>query len=560
LPAIGGAAVGFFGIVGGLVAWYWYFKGELGGKEYRDETANALTSHPWATTYHERVGSALAWLDDHMGELGSWRGASQGLVVCIAVSMAYAALSFVAGWMVGGPGVVGRTKLLPSLPSAPAQLFWGFALLSVSTVCGATMACSAYIDVAAATGIARRLKRFVGDTNQRRAPWLYFVGGTIAAASFWMVTAVCTGYSTGLAVTFAITVAFAVAFFGKVAGAEAVSAGLGAAFTGAFAAFFAAAFAVAPALPVAVAGAVAVAVATAIVGVGAVSAALAGTGAFAIAGAVAVAITVAEATAAALPVVAAAALPWIAAVAIPLAGALATAWLIANLGDPRVVAVLLFFFALPVINALLDCPSWWVSRALGRHLLGTLDNAAGRGRKTLVLAVHMAADLIAAVALLYLLAMALPFMIELFNLACRGFGLQEPLQLRSFLAQAVQRPWPNGIWVLVMLLSTLVPTALHAMVPVASPLMVWLGSDRKRQAIAAGLRANHPQPWAIRKASWHLVWTCVIGIAAPLALAATFVVAIGEIWRPVGDMLLGAANRGMAGAFHVANALGWITP
>ncbi len=36
--------------------------------------------------------------------------------------------------------------------------------------------------------------------------------------------------------------------------------------------------------------------------------------------------------------------------------------------------------------------------------------------------------------------------------------------------------------------------------------------------------------------------------------------AIGEFWRPVGDLLLGAANRGMAGAFYVANALGWITP
>jgi hypothetical protein len=146
----------------------------------------------------------------------------------------------------------------------------------------------------------------------------------------------------------------------------------------------------------------------------------------------------------------------------------------------------------------------------------------------LVLAGHMAADLLAAVGLLYLLAMALPFVIELFNLGCRGAGLQEPLQLRTFLALAVQRPWPNGIRVVVMLVSTLVPTALHAMVLVASPLMVWLGSDQKRQAIAAGLRASEPEAWAIRKASWHLVWTWVIGITAPLALAAAFVIVIGE--------------------------------
>jgi hypothetical protein len=131
---------------------------------------------------------------------------------------------------------------------------------------------------------------------------------------------------------------------------------------------------------------------------------------------------------------------------------------------------------------------------------------------------------------------------------------------QGLVVEAVQRPCPNGLWVLIMLLSTLVPTALHAMVLVASPLMVWLRSDQKRLAIAKGLRATDPEPRAIRKASWHLVRTWVIGITAPLALAAAFVIAIGEIWRPIGDVLLGAAHRGMAGAFYVANGLGWVPP
>ena len=88
--------------------------------------------------------------------------------------------------------------------------------------------------------------------------------------------------------------------------------------------------------------------------------------------------------------------------------------------------------------------------------------------------------------------------------------------------------------------------------------MVWLGSDARREAIAAGVRSNDPDPSAIRATSWHLVRTWVIGLAAPLALAAALVYTPGHLWRPVGDLLLGAARRGMAGALHLAYWLGWL--
>jgi len=44
----------------------------------------------------------------------------------------------------------------------------------------------------------------------------------------------------------------------------------------------------------------------------------------------------------------------------------------------------------------------------------------------------------------------------------------------------------------------------------------------------------------------------------PLAFAAVLVWLIGAVWRPVGDLLLGAAFCGMAGAYHLANVLGWL--
>ncbi len=134
------------------------------------------------------------------------------------------------------------------------------------------------------------------------------------------------------------------------------------------------------------------------------------------------------------------------------------------------------------------------------------------------------------------------------------------LALRPFLNQAVQQPWPNGLWVLAMLLSTLVPTLLHAMALVASPVMVWLGSSEEREQIAAGLTRKNPTPAAIRSAAWHMTWTWLIGITAPLLMLAAFVWLIGALWRPVGDLLLGAALDGMGWALDLALALGWPVP
>ncbi len=92
-----------------------------------------------------------------MGELGSWRGAGQGLVVCIAVSMAYAASrSLPAGCSVGrGPSAA--LSCCRELPSAWAQFFWGLALLVASAIFGLAMVFGERIDAAAQAWIARRL-------------------------------------------------------------------------------------------------------------------------------------------------------------------------------------------------------------------------------------------------------------------------------------------------------------------------------------------------------------------------------------------------------------------
>jgi hypothetical protein len=70
------------------------------------------------------------------------------------------------------------------------------------------------------------------------------------------------------------------------------------------------------------------------------------------------------------------------------------------------LAFALFLAVLPLLNALLDWPSWLVSRWLGRDLLKKLDG--GRWRQLWALAWHAAVDVFFAALFLVGLAALLP--------------------------------------------------------------------------------------------------------------------------------------------------------
>lgn len=507
---ISGALIGYF-------SWaYSYFKDELkDDPSYRAETAKALTRHAWLASYQRWLINALDWLDRWMGRPASLRA----LGVCVTVAMVYAVVFFVGSWALGGPGTVGNTLLLPKL-AWWQQALWGVATIASLVGIGLIAFRHQRIDRAPRERLAARLRAHFGARAERTAAWIYRLAGAIAAASILLAVAFDAGGSGALAA------AVLGAFAGVLAVVFAVS--------GAYAIAFAVVFAIGGALAGAFAEAWAGALAFAAAGAVAVAAPFAGAGAFAVAGTVA-------------------------AIAMGVFVVLAIAASGSTSLDAGGVALLLFFVALPILNAVLDWPSWWVSRKLGGNLVDQIAKDAGRRRRSVVLVLHGLADFIAAVVLLYLLAIALPFMIELFNLWAEASGVSKPLELRAFLNRAVSQPWPDGLWVLAMLLSTLFPTLLHAMALVASPVMIWLGSDVRRQGIAAELVAtNPPSPAAVRYASWHLARTWLIAIIAPLAVVAASVTLIGVVWEPVGDILLGAAVRGIAGASHVAHWLGWV--
>jgi hypothetical protein len=171
------------------------------------------------------------------------------------------------------------------------------------------------------------------------------------------------------------------------------------------------------------------------------------------------------------------------------------------LPEKKDVAVLAsFFLFLPLANGGLDYVSWFVSRRLGRDLAERLKALPTRWRLAQTVAWHTVADLGVAVVLL----LALAFVLGL------GFGVAEhgrivgdaawrDLGLALTVQHAVRDPWgvQGGLWFSLMLVSTLVPTALHMLFLVASPVAaVQVGkSTAERRRLRAGL---HPQIWQIQ--------------------------------------------------------------
>lgn len=119
-----------------------------------------------------------------------------------------------------------------------------------------------------------------------------------------------------------------------------------------------------------------------------------------------------------------------------------------------------------------------------------------RLRQVWALLWHGAVDLAAAAVFLVLLAMLLPRAVGLF---IDGAGLVVSLpavSLKDYLCAAAEEPLGAGFWATAMLLSTLLPTALHLMSLIASPL-AWLARPqgaawRERAAYLAYQRDEPP--------------------------------------------------------------------
>jgi hypothetical protein len=157
---------------------------------------------------------------------------------------------------------------------------------------------------------------------------------------------------------------------------------------------------------------------------------------------------------------------------------------------------LLFLLALPWLNGLLDWVSLSVSRCLGRGIVAEWDSPA-RLATTLVFAVL---DLVLAVVFAFVVAWLLAFGIE-----AAAVLLRLSLGLDQYVWDAAAAPWTTGFWATFMVLSTLVPTAVHLVFAVGAVLVAWPSNPLRRLA-AARLASGNQADWLLPQVYLTFGW------------------------------------------------------
>lgn len=202
----------------------------------------------------------------------------------------------------------------------------------------------------------------------------------------------------------------------------------------------------------------------------------------------------------------------------------------------RANILVLLFVALPFLNSVLDWISLNVTRWFGRGIVAESRSARGLGW-TVVLAV---ADLLAALGFLFAIAWFLAFGVEALGLF---FG--QSLELDDYVGDAVAQPWSRGLWASIMVLSTLLPTAIHFVLALAALWFAWFGNPVGRWC-AAQLREGTAAHYLGPELYLVFGWTVPV-LAVPLAMGwgLSHLFAFVE---PLPDAILETALNGIATA------------
>jgi len=194
----------------------------------------------------------------------------------------------------------------------------------------------------------------------------------------------------------------------------------------------------------------------------------------------------------------------------------------------------LFWVFLPLANALLDWLSWAISRALGREIL--------RRQSWATVLKHGLLDAVLAVVLLVLLAMLLAAGIESVNLWFAGHDSKPPVDAVRLLAGAREQPFgPGGLWVTMMLVSTLIPTLLHVF-SLCLALLTRLTPDRLRHWMLAILEAPEPDLADLTNLALLRILAWPVAVVAVLVLVKGLLDAIASAAAPVSELLYALAQ------------------
>ena len=144
---------------------------------------------------------------------------------------------------------------------------------------------------------------------------------------------------------------------------------------------------------------------------------------------------------------------------------------------------------LPLVNGLLDFFSWWFSRWMGEHLMDLLQRTQSSGRRILLGLFHGLADVVLALFFFVGLAWLLGFVFESFDLwaGLDDVSLWQDQRQSGYIVTIKHDPFGAGLWITLMLFSTLVPTLIHLFFVIFAFVPMMLLPDARRERLAEEL-------------------------------------------------------------------------
>lgn len=195
-------------------------------------------------------------------------------------------------------------------------------------------------------------------------------------------------------------------------------------------------------------------------------------------------------------------------------------------------AVCALFFLLPIFNALIDWPSWIVSRWLMRHLTELGEPVQDSPLNVLgLLGLHTLVDLLAALVFLVALVGLMPVA---FVWVSGRLAIEYPVAI--VIRQAADDPWGAGLWISLMLLSTLVPTLLHIIAMLGFAVVCQFPESVRKRHIEL-LELDAPGPDQLNVVARFLTRRFAIGLTAACLTVAGLATPAWWAFRPIGGWL-----------------------
>jgi hypothetical protein len=180
------------------------------------------------------------------------------------------------------------------------------------------------------------------------------------------------------------------------------------------------------------------------------------------------------------------------------------------LGVDIISAILLYFFVLmPSLNGVMD----WISLSIGRILAKIIIR--NNDLTTLIILVFV--DLIVALILLCSLVIVFITGTKVFNyLLVHNEGFKIPID--KLIESTKHSPFTgSGLWVSIMLFSTLIPTVFHFFI--ANNALTKYGFKGLRNYLAKKIKLRRVSSWTYNLFAWYLITVPSVGLLITIAIA-----------------------------------------